>query len=192
MTKSAINKWVILLLVVFISALFLSMIRQFLMAIFMAGLFSALSLPIYRRLLRCFRGRRTLASASTLCIVVLLVLLPLGVLMSIVTGQAIKVGEAVRPWISQQLSEPDAVTNALKALPFFDDIAPYRKLILEKAGAMVGQASRFLIDRLQSAALGTVNFFFMLFIMLYTMFFFPHGWRQINSKDPVLSAAAGS
>jgi predicted PurR-regulated permease PerM len=37
---------------------------------------------------------------------------------------------------------------------------------------MVGGISGFLINRLSAVTVGTVNFLFMLFIMLYTMFFF--------------------
>jgi len=172
MNKEAINKWVLLLLVFFISALFLSMIRQFLMAIFMAGIFSALSYPLYRRLEKWFKGRRSLASLATLFLIIVVVILPLGGLLGIVTGQAIKVGEAVRPWVGKQLSQPDAISDALKSLPFYDKIEPYRNLVLTKAGQLVGHISGFLINRLRSVTLGTVNFIFMLFIMLYTMFFF--------------------
>jgi len=172
MNKEAINKWVLLLLVFFISALFLSMIRQFLMAIFMAGIFSALSYPLYRRFERWFRGRRGLASLATLLLIVVVVILPLGGLLGIVTGQAIKVGEAVTPWVAKQLSQPDAISDTLKSLPFYDKVEPYRNLILTKAGELVGHISGFLINRLRSVTLGTVNFIFMLFIMLYTMFFF--------------------
>ena len=172
MDKEAINRWVLLLLVFFISALFLSMIRQFLMAIFLAGIFSALSYPLYRRLERWFGGRRGLASLATLLLIVIVVILPLGGLLGIVTGQAIKVGEAVTPWVSKQLSQPDAISEALTSLPFYDKIEPYRNLILTKAGEFVGQISGFLISRLRSVTVGTVNFIFMLFIMLYTMFFF--------------------
>jgi len=172
MNKEAINKWVLLLLVFFISALFLSMISQFLMAIFLAGIFSALSYPLYRRFEKWFKGRRSLASIATLLIIVFVVLLPLGGLLGITTGQAIKVGEAVKPWVERQLAEPDAISGALKSLPFYDRIIPYRSLILKKAGEMVGGISGFLINRLSSVTLGTVNFLFMLFIMLYTMFFF--------------------
>ena len=172
MNKEAINKWVLLLLVLFISALFLSMIRQFLMAIFMAGIFSALSYPVYRRFERWFGGRRGLASMASLFLIVFVIIIPLGGLMGIVTAQAIKVGEAVTPWVAQQLSKPDEITEALKSLPFYDRIEPYRNLILTKAGELVGHISGFLINRLRSYALGTVNFIFMLFIMLYTMFFF--------------------
>jgi predicted PurR-regulated permease PerM len=172
MNKEAINKWVLLLLVFFISALFLSMIRQFLMAIFFAGIFSALSYPLYRRFERWFKGRRTLASLATLVLIIVVVILPLGGLLGIVTGQAIKVGEAVTPWVSRQLSQPDAISEALTSLPFYDKVEPYRNLILTKAGQLVGHISGFLINRLRSVTLGTVNFIFMLFIMLYTMFFF--------------------
>ena len=172
MNKEAINKWVLLLLVFFISALFLSMIRQFLMAIFLAGIFSALSYPFYRRFEKWFKGRSSLASIATLFLIVCVVILPLGGLLGIVTAQAIKVGEAVTPWVAQQLAEPDAISDALKSLPFYDKIEPYRSLILTKAGQLVGYISGFLINRLQSVTLGTVNFIFMLFIMLYTMFFF--------------------
>ena len=172
MNKEAINKWVLLLLVFFISALFLSMISQFLMAIFLAGIFSALSYPLYRRFEKWFKGRRSLASITTLLIIVFVLLLPLGGLLGITTGQAIKVGEAVKPWVERQLAEPDAISGALKSLPFYDRIIPYRSLILKKAGEMVGGISGFLINRLSSVTLGTVTFLFMLFIMLYTMFFF--------------------
>ncbi len=182
MNKEAIHKWVLLLLVFFISALFLSMISQFLMAIFLAGIFSALSYPLYRRFERWLGGRRSLASIATLLLIVFVVVLPLGGLLGIVTAQAIKVGEAVKPWVEKQLAEPDAITNALKSLPFYDRVEPYRNTILKKAGEMVGGLSGFLIDRLSSVTLGTVNFLFMLFIMLYTMFFFLMDGNKLIEK----------
>ncbi len=182
MNKEAINKWVLLLLVFFISALFLSMISQFLMAIFLAGIFSALSYPLYRRFEKWFKGRRSLASIATLLLIVFVVLLPLGGLLGIVAAQAIKVGEAVMPWVEQQLSQPDAISSALKSIPFFDKIEPYRNLILKKAGEMVGGVSGFLIHRLSSVTVGTVNFLFMLFIMLYTMFFFLMDGNKLIEK----------
>jgi len=172
MNRETINKWVLLLLVFFISALFLSMIRQFLMAIFLAGIFSALSFPLYLRLVKWFRGRNKLASIATIILIIFVIVIPLAGLLGIITAQAIKVGETVKPWVEQQLSQPDAISSALKSLPFFDQLEPYRNTILKKAGEMIGSVSGFLINRLSSATLGTVNFLFMLFVMLYTMFFF--------------------
>jgi len=61
MNQDAINKTVLLLMVIAISALFFSMIQQFLMAIFLAGLFSALARPVFNRLQVLFNGHKHLA-----------------------------------------------------------------------------------------------------------------------------------
>jgi predicted PurR-regulated permease PerM len=148
------------------------MIRSFLMAIFLAGIFSALVYPIYMRFERWFRGRRVLASLTTLLLIVLVVLLPLGVLMGIVTAQAIKVGQSVTPWVHEQIDQPGALSELLSSIPFYDKIAPYSEILWRKAGEMIGSISKFLINSLSSATLGAVNFVFMVFVLLYTMFFF--------------------
>jgi len=172
MNRDTVNKFVLILLVIFISAIFLSMIRTFLMAIFTAGIFSALAFPLYRRLERWFRGRRSLASLTTLLFIVIVILLPLSVLMGIITAQAIEVGQTVRPWVQEQISQPGAFSKTLSSIPFYDKIAPYKELIGRKAGEMIGGVSKFLIASISSATLGAVNFLFMVFALLYTMFFF--------------------
>jgi predicted PurR-regulated permease PerM len=172
MNREGVHKAVVLLLALFISAIFLSMIRHFLMAIFLAGIFSALARPLYRRFEHWLGGRRSLASFITLLLIVIVVLLPLGGLLGIVTAQAIKVGQSVTPWVQKQLSEPGAFTDLLSSIPFYDSIKPYQEIILRKVGELVGIVSSFLITRLSSATLGTVNFIFMVFVLLYTMFFF--------------------
>jgi len=172
MNRESVNKSVLLLLVFFVSAIFLSMIRHFLMAIFLAGIFSALAHPLYRRFEHWFRGRRSLASFTTLFLIVILILLPLGGLLGLITAQAIKVGQSVTPWVKKQMYEPGAFSELLDAIPFYDRIEPYQELIYQKAGEMVGHISSYLINSLSSATVGTVNFLFMSFILLYAMFFF--------------------
>jgi len=172
MTRDAIHRLTLLLLVLFISVVFLSMIKPFLMAVLLAGIFSALIHPFYRRLSAWMGGRETVAAITTLLIVILIVLLPLSALFAVITSQAIKVGQSATPFVQEQLSSPSAFSDWLQHLPFYDVIEPYRGVILEKAGKLVESASGFLIGGLQEAAKGTVNFIFMLFILLYTMFFF--------------------
>ena len=182
MNRENTNKFVLILLVLFISAIFFCMIRSFLMAIFLAGIFSALSHPLYRRLERSFRGRRSLASFATILLIVFLILLPLAGLLGIVTAQAIRVGESVTPWIQKQLSEPDILSDLLSSTPLYERIEPYNEFIWKKMGELVGTISGFLINSLSSATLGTVNFLFMLFILLYCMFFFLMEGDKLLSK----------
>ena len=172
MRYEIVNKSVLLLVLFFISAIFLSMIRFFLMAIFLAGLFSALAHPLYRRFERWFKGRSSLASLTTILLIIFFLLLPLAGLMGIVMNQAIKVGHSVTPWVQKQIAEPDAFFTSLKSLPYFDQIAPYREILIQKAGELVGGISGFLINSLSSATLGTMTFLFTTFVLLYTMYFF--------------------
>ncbi len=172
MKRDFINKSVLIALIVFISAVFLTMIRAFLMAIFLAGIFSALAYPIFVRLKRRLGGRQNIAAVTTLLIIVVVVMLPLGTLTGVVTNQAIKVGQTIKPWIQKQISQPDAISKLLANIPFYKDILPYKKQILQKGGEAIGSVSKFLIDSLSSGAIGAVQFLFTLAILLYTMYFF--------------------
>ena len=172
MNRDTANKSALLLLVILISAIFLSMIRTFLMAIFLAGIFSALAHPLYKRFERWYGGRRALASLSTLFLIIIIVIVPLGTLMGVVTGQALKVGQAVTPWVQEQIAQPGEFHKLLNSLPFYDEIAPYSKIIWRKVGELIGSISQFLISSLSTATMGAVNLLFMTFAMLYTMFFF--------------------
>ena len=172
MNQDTVNKSTLLILLVLISAIFLSLIEQFLMALFLAGLFSALTRPVYLYLTRLFGGRRHWASIVTLVLLFFVVLIPLLILIGIVVAQAIEVGQSVTPWVRDTLADKGAITEYLKSLPFYDRILPYQEMLLEKAGLAVGAISKFLVDGLSSATLGTVHFVFMAFVLLYSMFFF--------------------
>ncbi len=167
-----VNKIILLLMVVAISALFFTMIRQFLMSIFMAGLFSAMVSPIHQWLTTRLGGKENLASILTISGIVFLVLIPLSILIGVVAGQAVHVGQSVTPWVESFVKEPGAMTKFLEKIPFYDEIIPYRDMILEKAGQAVGMISNLIINSLSSMTMMTVNALFSVVIMLYTMFYF--------------------
>lgn len=172
MNQEIVNKSTLLLLLLVISALFLSMIDVFLMTLFLAGLFSAMARPVYLYLVKLFGGRRHWASMVTLILLFFVVLIPTLFLLGIVVGQAIEVGQSVTPWVKDTLSNRGAITEYLQSLPFYKNILPYQETIMQKAGQAVGAISKFLVDGLSNATLGTVHFVFMAFVMLYSMFFF--------------------
>ena len=172
MKREMINKTVLLALVLLISALFLDMIQQFLMPMFMAGLFSAILSPMHRWLARKIGGRSNLASVLVIIGLILLVLAPLSLLVGIVVGQAISVSQSVTPWVQAFINEPTAITAYMEKLPYYQEILPYRAVIIEKAGLVVGNISSFLINSLSSVTKQTVTAIFSSIIMLYVMFYF--------------------
>ncbi|PIE65020.1 MAG: AI-2E family transporter [Desulfobacterales bacterium] len=172
MKNEKLNRIVLILLVALISGIFILMIRRFLMPIFMAGLFSAMARPIHRWLAKHIGGRETAASVLTVLGVVVLVIGPLSLLVTVVAAQAITVGQKVTPFIQTLIAEPTVISTYLLKMPYYDEIMPYRDLILEKTGVLVGNLSTFLIDSLHSFTMETVNAVFGSIIMLYVMFYF--------------------
>jgi predicted PurR-regulated permease PerM len=172
MQTTTASKVILLMLVGGITLTFLAMIKPFIMAVLLAGIFSSLAQPAYRRFVLWFSGRRSAASIVTLAMIILVIILPLGFLLGLVTGEAIKVGESISPWVQDKLNNPDEVVVWLQGLPYYDKIAPYEDDILTRAGQMVGIFSKFLINNLSHATTGTVQFLFMMMIMLYSMYFF--------------------
>lgn len=167
-----VNKIILLIMVTGISALFLTMIRQFLMAIFMAGLFSAMSAPVHRWLTPRLNNRENLASTLIIIAIVCLILIPLALLISVVIGQAVHVGQSVSPWIESFVEEPGILSDHINKIPHYEILLPYRDMILEKAGEIVGIISNLLISSLTSLSKITINALFNIVIMLYVMFYF--------------------
>ncbi len=172
MKRELINKSVLLALVLLISALFLDMIRQFLMPMFMAGIFSAILSPAHRWLTAKIGGRDNLASILVIIGIVVLVLAPLSILIGVVVAQAISVSQSVTPWVQSFINEPTAITAYMEKFPYYKEILPYRAVIIEKAGMVVGNISTFLINSLSEVTMLTVNAVFSSVIMLYVMFYF--------------------
>ena len=171
-SQDRFQKSFLLLLVFGITAVFLAMIKQFIIALLLGAIFSGLIYPLYNLLVDKFNGRRATASFVTLFTVFLLVLIPLAGFVGIVAAEALQVTEAVRPWIETQINQPNELDQWLQRIPFYDDLRPYQDQITEKLGELAAMLGNLLFDSLAAATTGTATFFFHLFIMLYAMFFF--------------------
>ncbi len=171
MNQDAVNKTVVLVMALGISALFLSMIQQFLMALFLAALFSALARPVYVRLRKRLGGNSHLASLLTLLLMAVVVLIPTTLLAAVLIGQALDVSQLISVWIKAGIDDPAAVTAYLQHLPFYDQVMAHRDLILQQAGNVASLVSKLLVDWVSAATLGAANFIFMVFVLLYSTYF---------------------
>ena len=182
MDRPTLHRIVLLFAVLAISVVFFAMIHGFIMVILLAGLFAALTHPLYRRIERGCRGRRTLASFATLLLLLLVILIPFGVLFGVVAQQAFRISRSVQPWVEDMIRRPSAFDDILRALPFRDSLSAYKEVILQKGGELVGIMSNLLFRGISSATLSTVNFIFLLFLFLYMMFFFLRDGPTILNK----------
>lgn len=176
MKPATASKLTLLVLLVFTTGLFLVMVRQMLVAIVLAAIFAALFSGLFLRYTRWFKGRRTAAAIGVVLTVLFGGLLPLAGFLAMVTAEAIHVGRAVQPWVQLQIQDRTALSETLQSLPFYDQVAPaiepYREAIWTRAGEAVSLLSGLLVSSLSSLTVGTIQAVFLLFIFLYTLFFF--------------------
>ncbi len=180
--KEQFGKVFLVLLAIGISIVFFLMIRGFLVALLLAGVFTAMAQPLYRWALRLTRKREAPAAFLTVLAVLILIVGPATGFLTIVVSQAVHVSEAAGPWINQQLSQPDELDKLLERLPFADWILPYQDQIAAKIGEVAQSVGGFLVGRLAAASRGTMSFLLSLFVMLYAMFFFLRTGRATLDK----------
>jgi predicted PurR-regulated permease PerM len=175
MSETRFRQTFLLLLVAAITAAFVAMIHDFFLTILLAAIFTALSYPIYRRLLRWFHGRSALAAIVTLFVLLVAVIGPLLVVLGAGANEALRVSETVRPHLERLADRPGELNRWLRLVPGYHYIEPYRAQIVIKAGELVGGASAFVFAALSATTRATAVFIFHFVILLYTMFFFLTG-----------------
>jgi predicted PurR-regulated permease PerM len=161
----------LLMLVVGISLAFLVMVQGFLSALLLAAIATGMCHPIYLGILARVGGREGLASTITILIVLFVIIGPLLGFFAIVAGQALEVGESMRPWVTERVTEIQAGDLSYNFdLP--EALQPYEAQIASQAGKIASRATQILFEGLSSATRGTAQFALGLFVMLYAMFFF--------------------
>jgi predicted PurR-regulated permease PerM len=172
MSEARFRQAFLLLLVAAISIAFVAMIRDFLLTILLAAIFTALSYPMYRWLLRRFHGRSALAAIATLVVLLTLVIGPVLAVLGAAANEALRVTDVIRPHLERLVERPGEVNRRLRAIPGYEYIEPYRPQILIKAGELLGSTSAFIFAALSATTRATAVFIFHFVILLYTMFFF--------------------
>ncbi|MBO6574569.1 MAG: AI-2E family transporter [Rhodothermales bacterium] len=179
--KEKFRRATVLLLVGAVSLVFVWMIRSFLVALLLAAIFSGMAMPIYRRLRDRIKSEGT---AAVLTIVGLLILvgLPLAIFLGIVVAQAVEVSQTARPWIEAQIEQPRLIEEYVRNIPMIGSAIPSETDIAAKLGEFASTVGSFLADSVVDFTRGTANFFLMLFVMLYSMYFFLTAGRSILNR----------
>jgi predicted PurR-regulated permease PerM len=175
----------VLLLVAAISLLALAIAWPFLRPLLLGAMLAGLSHPLYRWLARCFRGRTSLASFTTLLILVVLAVGPLGAFAGLVISQALEVSEKAIPWAREHLGPSSGFDVHSWLVSRFPVLAPYvpsQETIIENLGLAAKSAGGFLVAAASRMTAGTAAFLLNAFVMLYAMFFFLRDGKVILEK----------
>tara|TARA_B100001939_G_scaffold86036_2_gene73667 strand:- start:10366 stop:11460 length:1095 start_codon:yes stop_codon:yes gene_type:complete len=186
------RKSFIIILVLLVSAFFLWVVRDYIIVILMASIFSALLQPFYDRLLAVLGERHRAVTAVLLLIVLVIgVGIPLVGILSLAAAEGLKISQVAITWIEQQINQPGALKELLPAwLPFSEELVLYKSTILSKLAEWAGTASGFIVKMLSAATQGTARMLVEFFILFYAMFFFliwGHGTIDVISRHLPLS-----
>jgi predicted PurR-regulated permease PerM len=160
-------------LVLATTAFFIWMVRGFLLPVFWAAVFAILFQPVYRRTLSAVRGRPALAALLSTLLVVLVVLVPVGLLVGVVTREALFLYERIA---SGEVNPAAAVDFAARSLPAVTGFLATYGIQIEQLRAGLENTAVAITQYLagQALAMGqnalvTVVLFGL---MLYFLFFF--------------------
>lgn len=154
-----------------ISALFIGMIWDFLIALLLAAVFSAMANPFYRKVLDKVGSRTGIATAITLVILILGVLIPTLGLVFVAATQASELTADIVTFVNG-LDTDGTSFNVPEWMPFREAIQSAAPQIASKAGELAGKLAGFFVSSLSAATQGTASFFMSLFILMYAMVYF--------------------
>jgi predicted PurR-regulated permease PerM len=184
--QEAFRRRFLLFLALAVTAIFLYMIRGFLIALVLGAVFAGLAHPIYAWMLRRMRNRQTLASISTLLVLLLAIGLPLAAFLGLVAANALEIGQIAVPWVQKNVAQPTLLEQRLlERVPLLAHLEPYRESIVSSLGRFVQRAGGYFFNSLSALTGGTAHFLLSFFILLYAMFFFFIGGSQ--TLDKILS-----
>ena len=175
----------VLILVLLISGLFLAVTWPFLQALLVGAMLAGLCQPLYRWLVRLFGGRRSLASAATLLILLAILIGPVSAVLGLVVGQALTVSERAIPWIQENFGAATTIDFRqwlINHFPLAADFVPSQREILNNLGEAAKAAGGYLVGWASAFTAGTAGFLLQFCVMLYAMFFFLRDGRAILQR----------
>jgi predicted PurR-regulated permease PerM len=182
MNQENFSKTTLLIITLGISILFIAMIKGFLMAIFMAAIFTGLLNPIYKKIKGWFRGRQSPAALATILFLVFLILIPFSALLFVVVEQAIDASKSAGPILNEIIDDPESIITDIESIPIVQKIFPEREKLAATIDNIVQSLGNFVITGLSDFSAGTANFIFSLFIFLFTLYYFLIHGKEYLSK----------
>lgn len=155
------------------TALFLWMVRGFLLPVFWAAVFAMLFQPLFLRLLVLLRGRRNLAAALGTLTVVVVVLVPAGLLVGALAQQGLSLYQRIA---SGEINADAVVRFVERSVPALTRVATRYGVDVDRVrdglqGA-AGSATQYIAGTALAVGQNALTLAVLFGLMLYFLFFF--------------------
>jgi predicted PurR-regulated permease PerM len=181
--EKKLSRWFFIAALVLTTILFFRMVQAFLVPIALAAVFATIFDPLYQGFLRTFRGRRSLAAFFCCFVLFLGLIVPLYAVGHLVTVEAINFYHSIEDDVSRLVQGGNVdLVRRIKALPWLSNL-PFEQINLQEdlQKAAAGLAA-FMAGLINRTSRNTLELVVLLFITLFTMFYFFRDGRTMVRK----------
>ncbi len=187
----SVGRYFLIALLIILAVIFFTMVQYFILPIVLAAVFAGLFYPLYKKLLKPFRGNRSVASLVTCFILILLLLIPTYVIADLVANEAIKLYQTAEDGIRDIIRDIEEGESQLKN--FFTSLPLIQRFNIDAIdwqGAIeeiVKTSASLLASVINKASRETFMFFANIFITFFSMFYFFRDGEMIVKRLKYLS-----
>jgi predicted PurR-regulated permease PerM len=153
--------------------LFYLVIRPFLLDLFVATVTAMVFSPLYRKILKFFKGRKIPSALATLFLILFIFLVPLSLFSGLITAQSLDLYEKISKGLQDGSLQKAINLKLVYFNLFFDrwhiDLQALR--LEEQIGKILTTFSEFIYTEMTALARGVASFFLDLVIVLFVTFF---------------------
>jgi predicted PurR-regulated permease PerM len=173
MNERKLSRWFFIAVLLGTALVFFRMMRVFFVPVLLAAVFATLFYPLYEAFLRIFRGRKTLASFFCCFVLLLGLIVPLYVVADLVAREAAEFYRTSQDQITKFFEKgAEGPLGWVRTLPLVRDL-PLDQINLQNAlKNVVASASDTAVALIKKTSQGTIQVIVLLFITLFTMFYF--------------------
>ena len=177
----------LLFCLIFTTVLFFQILQPFLTVIFIAIVLSVAFYPLYKRLLKLFRGLQGIASFVSCLVVIFLTVMPLTFFVILMAGEAASTYQLVQAKINSGVF--DKFLQWQNGGIFYDlnenvkMVVDLEKIDIKQAVLDMAQSlSTYLVSQVATLISSISNFFVNVFILLFSMYYFFKDGKIIVEK----------
>jgi predicted PurR-regulated permease PerM len=167
-------------------------IWPFVTVIFVGGVLTIAFYPVYRKILKLFRGYRKLSAVAALFLVILVILIPLTLFVSLLAVEANNTYELIKLKVESGVFDEYLKWNSggyfydlkvqLESVINFDNLDLKANIL-----SWSKNVSGFLVDQTKNIAVGVSSFILSMVVMLFTMYYFFKDGDELVEKVGSLS-----
>ncbi|MFL6262570.1 MAG: AI-2E family transporter [Thermoanaerobaculia bacterium] len=179
MTDKKLSRYFFIALLLGTAVVFFRMVRIFFVPVLLAAVFATLFYPMYLWFLRVFRGRKTLAAFFCCLALLLLLIVPLYGVADLVTHEAITFYRTAQAHVGDLSQQIQGALGRLRDLPLVRDLRLDQvdwRAALQNAASSAGSFAAAVINQ---TSRGTIEIVILLFVTLFTMFYFFRDGREL-------------